>query len=56
MGLNYHHERAASVAIHWIYIKRIDFKFRNPGIKSAIVEKTVLDKLCNQAHLPNSGR
>ena len=50
MGLNYHHERADSEIILWIYINRINFKFLNPRIKSPKVETMVLDELCNQAH------
>ena len=45
MGLNYHHERADSEVILRIYIKRINFKFRNPRIKSPKLETTVLGKL-----------
>ena len=56
MGLEFHHEQANSEVILWSYIRKINLKFGNSRIKSPRVETTVRDKLCNQAHMANSGR
>ena len=56
MGLKNHHKQAGSEDILWIYILKINLNFGNPRIKNPRVERTVRDKLYNQAHMANSGR
>ena len=56
MGLELHHKQADSEVILWIYIRKINLNFGHLRFKTPRVETTVRDKLCNQAHMANSGR